>query len=69
MQLVDKAITITMKECQEKSPFDVVRLDGVYCFSLQDSVKELCSQIIDDDDGDVDDKFGFSDTMPFDGNL
>lgn len=66
--MVDKAVTITENECQKKSPFDVVRLDGVYCFSLQDSVKELCHQIIDDDDKDIEDKIGFSDTMPFDGN-
>jgi len=67
--LVDKAVKFTQD--QYGKSVDVVRLEGVYCFSLQDSVMEICSQIIDDDESVLNEGLGLGqdDPTPFDGNL
>ncbi|CAL8069571.1 unnamed protein product [Orchesella dallaii] len=65
-QLVDKAVKFHEKE--HKQALDVVRLEGVYCFSLQDSVMEICNQIIDDD-GAMLEGLGQDDSTPFDERL
>ncbi|ODM91155.1 Origin recognition complex subunit 4 [Orchesella cincta] len=64
-QLVDKAVKFHLKD--HSRTMDVVRLEGVYCFSLQDSVMELCNQIVDDNT--LLDGLGQDDTTPFDERL
>lgn len=63
-QLVDKAVKSTEKEFGQDS-FYVARLEGAYCFSLKDSIHELCHQIVDDD-VEILEEMEFNDTS-FDG--
>lgn len=75
LQFVDKAVKTLENDYRDKkgdTTFDVVRLDGVYCFSLKDAIKEMCSQLFhsdDEADNEMLNEVDYKETAAFDGKF